>query len=313
LLLLSKGWSIARSSLARQDLSTITLMMGAIYLVYSAFYVSINIEGMKLFISIVLNALYLVLMIIVLKNAHETRNLLKVQQRCIHDNEIDQLRPSVDLKVSIMTQFIVIAVFYFGFELVINGLIPSVELAARQSTHQQQQSSYNPWEEVIQQYYDLMIIMAILWVFRSRRWPEYFSVGLFDGEDSDVGATMEQLVEQYKIVPLFSTTIDSKLLHSSRGFDVDEHDEYGLNRSFKSDDQVLILNPCDYSRLSDGSAHEATLLPDHPSQQPRHTAQPRKAPRPAPSEEQRHEIKKIALFSNMFIGKKISSAQPKNY
>ena len=64
-------------------------MMGAIYLVYSAFYVSINIEGMKLFISVVLNALYLILMVIVLKNASETRNLLKAQQRCIYDNEID--------------------------------------------------------------------------------------------------------------------------------------------------------------------------------------------------------------------------------
>jgi len=48
-----------------------------------------------------------------------------------------------------MTRFIVIAVFYFGFELVINGLIPSVELAARQSTHQSAQASYNPWEEVV--------------------------------------------------------------------------------------------------------------------------------------------------------------------
>jgi len=89
LLLLSKGYQIARSSLARQDLSTITLMMGAIYLVYSAFYVSINIEGMKLFISILLNALYLILMVIVLKNSTETRNLLKAQQRCIYENEID--------------------------------------------------------------------------------------------------------------------------------------------------------------------------------------------------------------------------------
>ena len=106
-------------------------MMGAIYLVYSAFYVSINIEGMKLFISVVLNALYLVLMVVVVRNAHETRKLLKAQQRCIHDNDIDQLKPAVDLKVSIMTRFIIIAVFYFGFELVINGLIPSVELAAR--------------------------------------------------------------------------------------------------------------------------------------------------------------------------------------
>ena len=52
-------------------------MMGAIYLVYSAFYVSINIEGMKLFISVILNALYLILMIIVMKNTHETRMMLK--------------------------------------------------------------------------------------------------------------------------------------------------------------------------------------------------------------------------------------------
>ena len=77
LLLLSKGWTIARSTLARQDLSTITLIMGAIYLVYSAFYVSINIEGMKLFISVILNALYLILMFIVLKNTHETRSMLR--------------------------------------------------------------------------------------------------------------------------------------------------------------------------------------------------------------------------------------------
>jgi len=107
-----------------------------------------------------------------------------------------------------MTRFIVIAVFYFGFELVINGLIPSVELAARQSTHQSAQSSYNPWEEVIQQYYDLAIIVCILWVFRSRQWPEYFTVGLLDGEVSDMTNAMDQIVEQYKVVPFFSTTID---------------------------------------------------------------------------------------------------------
>ena len=170
-------------------------MMGAIYLVYSAFYVSINIEGMKLFISVVLNALYLILMVIVLKNASETRNLLKAQQRCIHDNEIDQLQESIDLKVGIMTKFIVIAVFYFGFELVINGLIPSVELAAKQSTHSGSQSTYNPWEEVIQQYYDLAIILCILFVFRARKWPEYFTVGLFDGEAADFNQTIEQIVD----------------------------------------------------------------------------------------------------------------------
>ena len=215
ILLLSKGWSIARSSLARQDLSTITLMMGAIYLVYSAFYVSINIEGMKLFISVVLNALYLILMIIVLKNAIETRTLLRAQQQVIHENDIFQLMDAVNLQVSIMNKFICIAILYFSFELVINGLIPSVELAAKQTTHSSNQVTYNPWEEVIQQYYDLAIIIGILWVFRARNWPEHFSIGLFDGEAQDFNQTNEQLIEQYRIVPFYNTKIDSKILHSS--------------------------------------------------------------------------------------------------
>jgi hypothetical protein len=52
ILLLSKGWMVARTSLSRNDLSTITLLMGAVYLTYSAYYVSINIQGMKLFIGV---------------------------------------------------------------------------------------------------------------------------------------------------------------------------------------------------------------------------------------------------------------------
>ena len=62
-------------------------------------------------------------------------NLLKAQQHVIRENDIEQLQPAVNLKVSIMNKFICIAILYFSFELVINGLIPSVELAAKQTTH----------------------------------------------------------------------------------------------------------------------------------------------------------------------------------
>lgn len=239
LLLLSKGWFIARSSLSRQDISTITLMMGAIYLVYSAFYVSINIEGMKLFISVILNALYLILMIVVLKNTYDTRAILKGQQRVILDNNVENLEPAINLKVRIMTCFLWIAAAYFGFELVINGLIPSVELASKQttgSTASNGSSNFNPWEEVVQQYYDLAIIGAILYVFRPRKWPEFFTVGLYDGDLDDVGETNSQLVEQYRVVPLYQTQIDKKLLHSGEGFDKKDHDLYDVDRSFTSDD-----------------------------------------------------------------------------
>ena len=126
LLMMSKGWSIARSSLSRDDLSLITLIMGSIYLVYSAFYISISVDGMRIFITAVLNVLYLIVMVIVLKNCCETRMLLKAQQKCIHENEIDQLKPSIDLKVSIMTKYMVISFLYFSCEIFLNGVMPSV-------------------------------------------------------------------------------------------------------------------------------------------------------------------------------------------
>ena len=51
-LLLSKGWKIARQSLSRGDLSSFTLLMGAVYLTYSAYYVSLSIPNMKLFVGV---------------------------------------------------------------------------------------------------------------------------------------------------------------------------------------------------------------------------------------------------------------------
>ena len=78
-LLVSKGWNFVRYNLSRNDLSTITLLMGAVYLTYSAYYVSINIEGMKFFIGFILNMLYVVLSIVVIRNVLETRSQLKFQ------------------------------------------------------------------------------------------------------------------------------------------------------------------------------------------------------------------------------------------
>ena len=50
ILLLSKGWGYARSNLSRDDLSSVTIAMGGVYLVYSAYFVASNIEGLTYFI-----------------------------------------------------------------------------------------------------------------------------------------------------------------------------------------------------------------------------------------------------------------------
>jgi len=70
---------------------------------------------------------------------------------------------------------------YFGVELVINGLIPSLNYS-----DSIEDRKFDPWSDIIQQYYDMVVIFALLLVFRPRVWPEYFSIGLLEGEDSSM-------------------------------------------------------------------------------------------------------------------------------
>jgi hypothetical protein len=69
LLLISKGWVLIRGSLTRTQATSITMMMGTVYLTYSAYYVSMNMHGVKSFINVVLNGLYIFLFFIVFKNS----------------------------------------------------------------------------------------------------------------------------------------------------------------------------------------------------------------------------------------------------
>lgn len=130
ILLLSKGWGYARSNLSRDELSSVTILMGAVYLVYSAYFVASNIEGLTNFVQVLLNSLYVILLTVVMKNAYETRQLLKEQQRVIYDNNVEPLMVAINLKVKTVNQFIAITITYFTFEIIVNGLIPAVQQAA---------------------------------------------------------------------------------------------------------------------------------------------------------------------------------------
>jgi hypothetical protein len=141
ILLISKGWNVARTSLSRNDLSSITLLMGAVYLTYSAYYVSINIQGMKLFIGFILNILYLGLFVVVIKNTLETRQALQTEFTILRNNEIRQLLDAMALKLQMMNKFFLICCAYFFYELVINGLLPSFNSAETEN--------FDPYANVI--------------------------------------------------------------------------------------------------------------------------------------------------------------------
>lgn len=123
---------------------------------------------MKLFIGFILNILYLALFIVVVKNTFETRQMLKQELAFVQQSDFRPMAVAINLKINIMSKYFIVAGCYFFYELIINGLIP---------TFNGDSESFNPFANVIQQFYDLFIIVCLLIVFRPRIWPEYFSLG----------------------------------------------------------------------------------------------------------------------------------------
>lgn len=77
LLLISKGWTILRVSLDRQEAMNVMMIMGAVYLSYSTYYVSFGMERIKTLIGASINLLYIVIFGIVMKNSHNVVSVLQ--------------------------------------------------------------------------------------------------------------------------------------------------------------------------------------------------------------------------------------------
>jgi len=56
---ISKGWAIVRNSFTREELSSITMIVGIFYLVYSAYFIASDISSLRVIITVVLIIMYL--------------------------------------------------------------------------------------------------------------------------------------------------------------------------------------------------------------------------------------------------------------
>lgn len=91
LLLISKGWILIRGSLSRQQATLTTMLMGAVYLTYSVYYVSVNVNGIKNLIGMVINILYIGLFIYVIRNSLSVLGTLKMHYEIVRNNDVMSL------------------------------------------------------------------------------------------------------------------------------------------------------------------------------------------------------------------------------
>jgi len=64
------------------------MLMGTVYLAYSAYYVSMNMDGIKFVINVIINVIYLFLFIVVFRNSLVIMNMLKMHQLIINSNDV---------------------------------------------------------------------------------------------------------------------------------------------------------------------------------------------------------------------------------
>jgi hypothetical protein len=134
------------------------MLMGAVYLSYSAYYVSVNVNGIKNLIGMIINILYLALFIFVIRNSLFVLRTLRMHYEIVRNNDVLSLQATLKLKISMMTKFIYIATAYFLFEIIAHGILPLLW----------QDDQFDAFTTIFHQFYEFTINASLLWVFRPR-------------------------------------------------------------------------------------------------------------------------------------------------
>jgi hypothetical protein len=127
LLSIAKGWFVSRSLLSQDALSTVTLFMGGVYLCYSAFYVSVNVDEIRNTILVALDVLYMVLFVALIKFSLKTKEFIDDQATMYVRENAEQLIPQIRLKQHFLSVFIWIGSIYFLGEIIMNGIVPVIK------------------------------------------------------------------------------------------------------------------------------------------------------------------------------------------
>ena len=126
--LISKGWTYVRSVLTKEDLSSVTLLMGTIYLSYSASFVTSTIPRFVLIVDTWMNLIHTGLLIYVIKNWHTTYEMIKWQYEHydfdLFPEQRQQLTNCIKIKLQITRWFGILSFIFYIDQLVINGFWP---------------------------------------------------------------------------------------------------------------------------------------------------------------------------------------------
>ena len=114
--LLCRGWSITSQQVDRNQATNLTMVMGLVYLLYSAHFLSSDFPGMDQFVDYLLCLVYFLFGFYNLKSLHKQRKIVK--QYIMHQDDGDlpnnqAFQNCVKLKYRILTRFNYVMIVFF--------------------------------------------------------------------------------------------------------------------------------------------------------------------------------------------------------
>ena len=163
--MLCKGWNTTCQVMDRNQATNLTLVMGVIYLIYSAYFLSSDFSSMQYFVNAVLAFIYLTLGIINLKSLNEQLNLLRSLVRFADEVVPVAFMQSIKLKYLMLSQFKIVVFIFFMLKFVMYAFNALNQMDGFASVRLGTGVQIS----------ELVIFSLMLFIFRPRKqWPDYF-------------------------------------------------------------------------------------------------------------------------------------------
>lgn len=168
LMLASKGFCLISDTLQRRELSIVALVMGSVYLVYSAYFIEASL------VIIVLLCMILSLFYITSKYTLENIRLLKTRQQALQDSGILTLQAPIQAKVDLFNRFFRLSSYYFSTEFLILLLLLIV------SSVQQVTNDFIVVLIFLEEFFELTSIGGIMFLLRPKSNVPFFDINLIE-------------------------------------------------------------------------------------------------------------------------------------
>ena len=96
--LLSKGWQLTVQQLNRNQATNLTMIMGAVYLLYSAYFLSVDFQSIYTIMSVIISVLYLGLAYAFTVNNYKNRKRISAHMQMLDPNQENVMREAFVMK-----------------------------------------------------------------------------------------------------------------------------------------------------------------------------------------------------------------------